>query len=139
MADWVADWRTGEFEIFINENEKIWLFNKFYVKSEVRRDAQTIMKALLSTNETPYKMSLYLPALINRIRRDLLGLFEVTVNHNPGQMLEVVTNDRRFKGFRIERTGNGNELDFNGKTFILTENSLKTKPVGGDANMIKIN
>merc|ERR1712193_467711 len=41
--------RTGEFEIYVN---------KFYVKGEVKKDSQTVMKALLTTNETPYKMSL---------------------------------------------------------------------------------
>merc|ERR1712045_87043 len=32
-------------------------FNKFYVKGEVKKDDQTVMKALLTTNEKPYKMS----------------------------------------------------------------------------------
>merc|ERR1712066_515673 len=45
--------RTGEFEFFVNKNEKNLLLNKFYVKGEVKKDTQTVMKALLTTNEKP--------------------------------------------------------------------------------------
>ena len=139
MADWVADWRTGEFEIFINKNETMWLFNKFYMKAEVKKDDQSIMTALLTTNEKPYKISLYMPAFLNRIRRDM-DKYEVTVNHD-NQMLEVKTNDTKwFRGFKISQTRNPNEreLEFNGKKFILTETSLKTKDGNRLASMMKI-
>merc|ERR1712038_1724523 len=63
--------RTGEFEFFVNKNEKNVLLNKFYVKGEVKKD-------------------------------------EVTVDHNPGQLLEVKTNGKKFKGFKIAKTGSGN-------------------------------
>ena len=139
MADWVANWRTGEFEIFINKNETIWLFNKFYMKAEVKKDDQSIMTALLTTNEKPYKMSLNMPAFLNRIRPDM-DKYEVTVNHDP-QMLEVITNDRKwFRGLKISQMRNPNEreLEFNGKKFILTENSLKTKDDSRLESMMKI-
>merc|ERR1711997_736246 len=32
---------------------------------DFKKDTQTVMKALLTTNEKPYKMSLYMPALLN--------------------------------------------------------------------------
>merc|ERR1711953_666050 len=97
--------RTGEFEIFLNKNEKSILLNKFYVKGEVKKDEQTVMKALMTTNEKPYKMSLYLPALLNKEE------YEMTVDHNPGQHLKVDVNGRLFKGFKIVRTGSGNEVE----------------------------
>merc|ERR1712149_162400 len=108
--------RTGEFEFFVNKNEKNVLLNKFYVKGEVKKDDETVMKALLTTNDKPYKMSLYMPALLNKIYRDM-DKYEVTVDHNPGQLLEVKTNGKKFKGFKIAKTGSGNEREFeiNGK------------------------
>ena len=98
-------------------------FPVFYVKG-----TQTAMKALLTTNESPYKMSLYMPALLNKINR-VMDKFEVTVNNGRDQKLEITINDRKWTGFNIVSTGPGNErqLEINGKKFLLTENSLKTK------------
>merc|ERR1711992_29913 len=122
--------RTGEFEFYLNKNARNVLLNKFYVKGEVKKDSQTVMKALLTTNEKPYKMSLYLPALLNKIYSNM-DKYEVTVDHNPGQHLKVEANGRLFKGFKIVRTGNGNEREFeiNGKKlgsgdYTLTGNSF---------------
>merc|ERR1739844_690707 len=135
--------RTGEFEIFVNKQAKNILLNKFYVKGEVKKDDQTVMKALLTTNEKPYKMSLYMPALLNKIYRNMDN-YEVTVNHQPGQLLEVKTNGKRFTGFKIVRTGSGNEreIEINGKKlgsgdYTLTDNSFKTKVTVADGNWIE--
>merc|ERR1711990_1284997 len=135
--------RTGEFEFYVNKNEKNLLLNKFYVKGEVKKDTQTVMKALLTTNEKPYKMSLYLPTLLNKIYSDM-DKYEVTVDHTPGQMLEVKTNGKKFKGFKIAKTGSGNEreIEINGKKlgsgdYTLTDNSFKTKVTVADGNWIE--
>merc|ERR550539_1782828 len=135
--------RTGEFEIFVNKKSRNVLLNKFYVKGEVKKDSQTVMKALLTTNEKPYKMSLYLPALLNKIYSNM-DKYEVTVDHNPGQHLKVEANGRLFKGFKIVRTGNGNEREFeiNGKKlgsgdYTLTENSFQTKISVADGDWIE--
>merc|ERR1712024_234204 len=135
--------RTGEFEFFVNKNERNLLLNKFYVKGEVKKDTQTVMKALLTTNEKPYKMSLYLPTLLNKIYSDM-DKYEVTVDHNPGQHLKVEANGRLFKGFKIVRTGNGNEREIviNGKKlgsgdYTLTDNSFSTKITVADGNWLE--
>lgn len=135
--------RTGEFEFYLNKNAKNVLLNKFYVKGEVKKDSQTVMKALLTTNEAPYKMSLFMPALLNKIYSDM-DTYEMTVNHNPGQLLEVKTNGKKFKGFKISKTGNGNEREFeiNGKKlgsgdYVLTDNSFKTKITRADGEWIE--
>merc|ERR1711994_1045428 len=135
--------RTGEFEIFVNKQSRNILLNKFYVKGEVKKDDETVMKALLTTNEKPYKMSLYMPALLNKIYPDM-DKYEVTVDHNPGQLLEVKTNGKKFKGFKIAKTGSGNEREFeiNGKKlgsgdYTLTDNSFKTKVTVADGNWIE--
>ena len=121
----------AELETFVDKNEKLFLFNKFYVKVKVTKGVQTVMKAHLTTMESPYSISLYMPAILNRVRRDL-DKYEVTVSHNPGHKLEVITfiNNRRSSNkFRIVRTGNGDEREFEilGKKLLLTDNSLKTK------------
>merc|ERR1711936_254708 len=135
--------RTGEFEFFVNKQAKNVLLNKFYVKGEVKKDDQTVMKALLTTNEKPYKMSLYLPALLNKIYRNM-NEYVMTVDHNPGQYLKVDANGKMFKGFKIVRTGSGNEREFeiNGKKlgrgdYTLTDNSFKTKITVADGNWIE--
>merc|ERR1712158_244686 len=102
--------RTGEFEIFVNKKSRNVLLNKFYVKGEVKKDSQTVMKALLTTNEKPYKMSLYLPALLNKIYRNM-NEYVMTVDHNPGQYLKVKANGKMFTGFSIVRTGSGNWIE----------------------------
>ena len=100
------------------------------MKSEVKKGAQTVMKGLLTTNESPYKMSLYMPALLNRIYRDM-DKYEVTVEHKPGKILDVITitNNKHFKNFKIIKTGNGDEkeIEVNGIKFLLTGQSLQAK------------
>jgi len=135
--------RTGEFEIYVNKNEKNILLNRFYVKGEVKKDDQTVMKALLTTNEKPYKMWLYMPALLNKIYPDM-DEYKMTVDHNPGQHLKVESNGKLFSGFKIVRTGSGNEgeIEINGKRvgsgdYTLTDNSFKTKITVADGNWIE--
>merc|ERR1719361_1093640 len=108
--------RTGEFEIYVNKKEKNILLNKFTIKGEVKKDSETVMKALLTTDQKPYQMSLYLPTLLNKIYSDM-DEYKMTINHEPYQLLEVKTNGRKFKGFKVSRTGSGNEREvvINGK------------------------
>merc|ERR1712048_274841 len=63
--------RTGEFELFVNKKEKNVLLNKFYVKGEVMKDGQKVMNMLVTTNEKPYRVELFLPALLNKIYSDM--------------------------------------------------------------------
>ena len=135
--------RTGEFEIYVNKKEKNVLLPKFSIKGEVKKDSETVMKALLTTNEKPYRMSLYLPVVLNRIYSDM-DEYKVTVTHNPGQLLQVDTNGKKFKGFKIARTGSGNEREIviNGKKlgsgdYTLTDNSFSTKVTIADGNWIQ--
>merc|ERR1712019_68987 len=97
--------RTGEYELFVNKKEKNVLLNKFYVKGQVMKDGQKVMNMLVTTNEKPYRVKLFLPALLNKIYSDM-DEYKMTVEHNPGQLLNVVTNGQKFKGFKISGTGN---------------------------------
>merc|ERR1712141_476970 len=125
--------RTGEFEIYVNKKEKNVLLPKFSIKGEVKKDSTTVMKALLSTNQKPYQMSLFLPTLLNKIYSDM-DEYKMTVTHNPGQLLNIQTNGKKFKGLKIAKTGSGNErsIEINGKQlasgdYTLTDNSFSTK------------
>lgn len=135
--------RTGEFELFVNKKAKNILFSKFYIKGEVKKDGATAMKLLLTTNEKPYKFNLFLPTLLNKIYSDM-NEYTMTVDHNPGQLLEVKTNGKKFKGFKIARTGNGNErtIEINGKQlasgdYTLTDNSFSTKITNDNGDWIQ--
>merc|ERR1712038_2196379 len=125
--------RTGEYEFFVNKKERNVLLHKFHVKGEVKKDGQTAMKLLLSTDEKPYKFELFLPILLNRIYSDM-NEYKVSVDHVPGDHLNIQTNGKKFKSFVIAKTGNNNErkIEINGKQlasgdYTLTDNSFKTK------------
>merc|ERR1712223_243786 len=100
--------RTGEYEFFVNKKERNVLLHKFHVKGEVKKDGQTAMKLLLSTDEKPYKFELFLPILLNRIYSDM-NEYKVSVDHVPGDHLNIQTNGKKFKSFVIAKTGNNNE------------------------------
>ena len=108
------------------------LFNKFHLKSEVKKDNQTVMKTSLTTIESPYKISLYMPALLNVIFRDM-DTYKATFDPSAGQLREIVTNGRGLKGFNMFKTGRGNEreLEFNGKLikhdYNVTEDFIKSQ------------
>merc|ERR1711937_229979 len=112
--------RTGEFEIYVNKKEKNVLLPKFSIKGEVKKDSETVMKALLTTNEKPYRMSLYLPVVLNKIYSDM-DEYKVTVTHNPGQLLQVDTNGKKLSS----------------GDYTLTDNSFSTKVTIADGNWIQ--
>ena len=135
--------RTGEFEIYVNKRQANVLLPKFSIKGEVKKDATTVMKAQLTTESKPYQLSLYLPTVLNKIYSDM-DEYKVTVTHNPGQLLQIDTNGKKFKGFKISRTGSGNEREIviNGKKlgsgdYTLTDNSFSTKVTIADGNWIQ--
>merc|ERR1712243_505671 len=130
--------RTGEFEIYLNKKDKNLVFNKFYVKGNVMKDGNKALDVLMTTNETPYKFEFFAPALLDKI---MPGMTEakISVEHNPGQSLEIKTNFEKFTGLKIYKTGSGNErkVELNGKEMImgdytLTDNSFSTKITVGD-------
>merc|ERR1712141_832263 len=87
--------RTGEFEIYVNKRQANVLLPKFSIKGEVKKDATTVMKAQLTTESKPYQLSLYLPTVLNKIYSDM-DEYKVTVTHNPGQLLQIDTNGKKF-------------------------------------------
>merc|ERR1719153_1149568 len=127
--------RTGELEFYINKQERNVLLRKFYLKGKVMKDGAKAAEVLLPTNETPYKFELFVPALSGMTDAlSALSDAKISVEHNPGHLLNVVTNFEQFKGFKISKTGSGNEreIEINGKKlatgdYTLTDNSFSTK------------
>jgi len=109
------------------------LLNKFYVKGKVMKDGQKALELLMTTNEQPYKFELFAPAFFKNVRPGMTEA-KISVAHTPGSSLEMKTNFQKFTGFKIFKTGSGNErkVEVNGQELVmgdytLTDNSFTTK------------
>jgi len=130
--------RSGEFEFYVNKVDKNIVLNKFYAKGKVMKDGNKALELLMTTNEQPYKLELFAPDLLGKVKPGMTEA-KVAVEHNPGQSLEMKTNFQKFTGFKIYKTGSGNErkVELNGKElamgdFTLTDSSFRTKVTVGD-------
>ena len=126
--------RNSDLEFFWDKQNKNALINKFYAKAKIDKDGTNVANIDISTNEKPYKFFVFLPAVLHKIRPDMNEI-DVTVDHNAGQSLEmkVLHKTAKFKGFKIAKTGNGNEreVEWNGKKLVtgdyeLTDSRFKT-------------
>merc|ERR1711953_1271873 len=110
--------RHSELEFFWDKKNKNVVMNKFYAKAKIDKDGSNVANVLISTNQKPYKFHVFLPALLGKLRP---GMQEVDVDfdHKPGTSLEMKVNHAgaKFKGFKIAKTGSGNEreITWNGK------------------------
>jgi hypothetical protein len=135
--------RQGSLEIYVNKKDKNLLLNKFFVKGEVVKDGDTAAKILLTTNEKPYKLEIFLPVILQHIKPGMTEA-KISIDHQAGEKLEVVTNFEKFKGFKIAKTGNGNErvIEINGRQlakgdYTLTDQSFSTKVTLEDGNFLE--
>ena len=78
---------------------------------KVMKDGAKAAEILLTTNEKPYKFELFAPALLKHIKSGMTEA-KISVEHNPGQLLNVVTNLEKFKGFNIIKIGSLLMIDF---------------------------
>jgi len=126
--------RSSDLEFFWDKQNKNAVMNKWYAKAKVDKDSTNVLDVHISTNEKPYKFYVYFPALLEKLR-DGMQVVDVTVDHNPGQSLEMKVNHAgaKFKGFKIAKTGNGSEREiwWNGKKlgkgdFTLTDSMFTT-------------
>merc|ERR1719499_2862521 len=82
---------------------------------------------------------LFAPALFKNAKPGMTEA-KISIEHNPGQSLEMKTNFQKFTGFKISKTGSGNarKVEVNGKElatgdYTLTDNSFSTEiTVGND-------
>merc|ERR1712055_863644 len=117
--------RTGEFEIYVNKKGKNLVLNKFYAKGKVMKDGKKALELLATTNEKPYRFELFAPALLDKLKPGMTEA-KISVDHNPGQSLEIKTNFEKFTGLKIYKTGSGNErkVELNGKEMVMGDYTL---------------
>merc|ERR1712088_1008971 len=126
--------RHSDLEFFWDKKNKNVVMNKFYAKAKIDKDGSNVANVLISTNQKPYKFHVFLPALLGKLRPGMQEV-DVDVAHNPGTSLEMKVNHAgaKFKGFKIAKTGSGNEreITWNGKKlgkgdFTLTDKRFTT-------------
>merc|ERR1712126_406063 len=126
--------RHSELEFFWDKKNKNALLNKFYMKAKVEKDSITVADVIISTTTTPYKIYALLPGVLGKLRPGWTQI-DVDVSHVPGTSLEMKVNHPGavFKGFKIAKTGNGNEreIEWNGQrlgkgNYVLTDKMLQT-------------
>merc|ERR1719348_1764325 len=108
--------------------------NKYHVKAKVDKDGANVLNMEISTDHKPYKLHIFCPAIFEKMRPGMTEV-DVTVDHVLGQhlYLEVHHAGAKWKGFKISKTGNGNEreIEWNGRKlgsgdYTLTDNSFST-------------
>jgi len=104
--------RTSDLEFFFDKRNKNVLLNKFYAKAKVDKDGTKVLDVDISTNQKPYKFYVFLPAILGKLRPGMTEV-DVTVDHEKGQYLDMQVKHAgaKFKGFKISRTGSGNERE----------------------------
>jgi len=126
--------RHSELEFFWDKKNKNALLNKFYAKAKVEKDSITVADMLISTNIVPYKLHVFLPSVLGKLRPGWTQI-DVDLAHSPGTSLEMKVNHpgARFRGFKIAKTGNGNErvVEWDGRTlgtgdYVLTGRMFRT-------------
>jgi len=126
--------RHSELEFFWDKKNKNALLNKFYMKAKVEKDSETVADVMISTTTAPYKIYALLPGVLGKLRPGWTQI-DIDVSHVPGTSLEMKVNHPGavFKGFKIAKTGNGNEreIEWNGQSlgkgnYVLTDKMLQT-------------
>jgi hypothetical protein len=126
--------RKSDLEFFWDKQSKNALMNKFYGKVKIDKDGTNVMNLEINTNKTPYKLHLFMPALLGKLRPGMTEV-DVDVEHHLGQSLEMRVNHAgaKFKGFKIHKTGSGSEreIEWNGKKlgkgdYTMTDKMFKT-------------
>jgi len=109
--------REGEFEFRVNKKEKNVLLPQFLVRHKVTKDAAVVMDMILTTAEKPYRFHISSPNLLPKISPSGVSEFTATADHVLGDHLIVHTTSPLFSGFKVEKTGNGDErrIEWNGK------------------------
>merc|ERR1711890_84698 len=126
--------RSSDLEFMVDRANKNAFLNKFHVKAKVDKDSVNVLNMEISTDHKPYKLHIFCPALFEKLRPGMTE-GDVTVDHVLGQhlYLEAHHAGAKWKGFKISKTGNGNEreIEWNGRKlgsgdYTLTDNSFST-------------
>jgi len=109
--------RHGEIEIFFDKQNKNAVLNKFMIHGKTEKDGQQVLDVLADFTKSPYEIKIFAPVVRNLIGSLTTGSegILITIDHQKGSYLEVVTNLKGFSGLKITTSGNKKELEFNGQ------------------------
>jgi len=136
--------RKSDLEFFWDKVNKNVVMNKFYAKAKIDKDGTEVANILISTNQKPYKLHVFLPAVLGKLRPGMTEV-DVDVDHMKGHHLEVKVNHAgaKWSGFRIAKTGSGNqrEIYWNGKklgtgTYELSDKRFSTTQTLSDGRSL---
>ena len=109
--------RHGEVEIFFDKVNKNAVLNKFKIHAKTEKDGQQVLDVLADFTKSPYDIKIFAPVarkFIGSLTNGSEGIL-ITIDHQKGSYLEVVTNLKGFSGLKITTKGNTKELEFNGQ------------------------
>jgi len=111
--------RHGEIEVFVDKVNKNAVLNKFKIHGKTEKDGKLALDVLADFTKAPYEIKIFAPAFRNFFNLDSLttgsdGIL-ITIDHQKGSYLQVVTNLAGFSGLKITSKGNTKELEFNGQ------------------------
>merc|ERR1712123_139341 len=109
--------RHGEIEIFLDKQNKNAVLNKFMIHGKTEKDGQQALDVLADFTKSPNEIKIFAPVIRNLIGSLAAGSegILITIDHQKGSYLEVVTNLKGFSGLKITTSGNKKELEFNGQ------------------------
>jgi len=110
--------RSSDLEFMVDRVHKNDFLNKFHIKSKVDKDGVNVLNLEISTNHKPFKFYFFYPVLFEKLRPGMTEV-NVSIDHVLGQhlYLDVHHAGARWKGFKISKTGNGNNagIEWNGR------------------------
>merc|ERR1712106_754080 len=91
------------------------VLNKFMIHGKTEKDGQQVLDVLADFTKSPYEIKIFAPVVRNLIGSLTTGSegILITIDHQKGSYLEVVTNLKGFSGLKITTSGNKKELEFN--------------------------
>merc|ERR1712112_672308 len=116
-GDLTVDSEALLFKNVISNYKILTPFNKRHGKTE--KDGKLALDVLADFTKAPYEIKIFAPAFRNFFNLDSLttgsdGIL-ITIDHQKGSYLQVVTNLAGFSGLKITSKGNSKELEFNGQ------------------------
>merc|ERR1712010_82117 len=135
--------RSSDLEFMVDRVNKNAFLNKFHAKAKVDKDSTNVLNLEISTDHQPYKFHIFCPAIFGKLRSGMTEV-DVTVDHVLGQhlYLEVHHAGARWKGFKISKTGSGNEreIEWNGRKlgsgdYTLIDNAVSVKLDGTERRL----
>jgi len=122
--------RQGHIKVVVDRHNKNALLNKFEIDSHVKKDDEVVFEFSTSTRVTPYTVKLRAPHVLPNFFHDpTRETIEGTVNHVPGDKLEVKTNCPEVKTLEVNTVGGNKHVVLNGKEVFVVDYTTGDKKI----------